>query len=123
MRIARVGALACAIVGASFPVKASEPNYQPVFEALFSHMAVAYMCRADLGGLGHYQAARTIAVSTVTQILGRAEAIRGVDNMDRKFRNDPRADNVKAPPSWCIEQVNEGLHRIEVERVKAGLVK
>lgn len=115
-----LAALSCVAVGQA---QAETVDYQPVFESVFSHMALTYMCRNDLGGMAHYQAARTIAIGTFTPIVGRAEAILGVDNMDQKFRNDPRAANPNNPPGACIEMVNDSLHQIEVEKAKAGLTQ
>lgn len=113
--------VAAVVIVSCAPTLAEEVDYQPVFESVFGHMALTYMCREDLGGLAHYQAARTIAIGTIAPLLGQREAVLAVDEMDQKFRNDPRADNVKAPPGACMTMTNDSLHRIDVEKAKAGL--
>jgi hypothetical protein len=115
----------CTLLVMSVPVApspAQEVDYQPVFESLFSHMAITYICRDALGGLSHYQAARTIAIGTISPLLGEGEAILRVDEMDQRFRTDPRAANPDVSQQACIESTNETLHRINVEKAKAGLV-
>lgn len=102
--------------------RAQDVDYQPVFESVFSHMALTYLCRNDLGGLGHYQAARTIAIGTITPLMGATDAVLSVDAMDQKFRNDPRAENPDIPAGTCIELVNDSLQKIQVEKAKAGLL-
>lgn len=114
-----LGAFICI---ASTPLSAKDDDYKAVFEALFSHMALTYMCRDALGGSSHYQAARSIAISTASQMLGRAEAIRGVDEMDKKLKNDPRAARPDMPEKFCIEQTNEGLFQIQVAKQRADLI-
>jgi hypothetical protein len=99
-----------------------EVDYQPVIESVFSHMAITYVCRKDLGGIAHYQAARTIAIGTIARLVGEAEAIVRVDEMDHRFKSDPRAEDPEMPPGACIVAVNESLYKISVEKAKAGLM-
>ena len=115
-------ALAGLAVMPTASAQAQETDYEQVFDALFSHMALTYMCREDLGGLAHYQAARSIAIGTATPLVGADEAVIGVDKMDQRFRSDPRAANPSNPPGACVEMVSESLHRINVEKAKAGLL-
>jgi hypothetical protein len=94
--------------------KASDPK--PLVDALFSHMAVAYACRTELGGLAQYQAAKSIARGTLEQLVGHHDAVMMVAKMDEKFRSDPRVAHPHLDRQACIEQVNDGLEKIDLER-------
>lgn len=121
MQFRRVLVCATTLAAMASPTVAQEVDYQPVFESVFSHMALTYVCRNDLGGLAHYQAARTIAVGTIALLMKRSDAVLAVDEMDQKFRNDPRTADPKVPRGACIELVNDSLHNIDVQKAKAGL--
>lgn len=107
------------------PVSAqSTANYERLAQALFAHMTAAYMCRFEVGGLSHYQAARSIALGTAGPLLGNAEAVKMIEAMDLKIRNDPRAANPDFGDHGrqaCLEIINDGLFEIEAAKVAAGL--
>jgi len=101
------------------PSLAQAQNYSALVDALFSQMATTYVCRDALGGLAHYQAARTIALDTATQYIGRKDAVDLIAKMDEKFRNDPRVQHPNLAPQACQEMVNDGYFAIE--KAKAAL--
>lgn len=113
-------ALATTALIVPFSGRASGPDLQPLFEALFAQMAATYSCRHELGGAGQYQAARTAAVSAIAAYAGRDQAVLWVDQMDKKFRDDPRTKSPLpgATINTCMELINDGWHRIDVEKAK-----
>lgn len=101
-----------------------QSDFKRLADALFAHMATTYMCRIELGGLSHYQAARTIAVGAAGQLMGQNEAVKMVEAMDKKLRNDPRGDSPDFGPHGrqaCLEMVNDGLFEIEAAKASAGI--
>lgn len=113
----KVSALAAALL-LSAPAHSEDAKLDDLVDALMSHMAATYVCRDAIGGLGHYHAARSIAVNTLAHYAGQDEAVLFVDKMDQKFRNDPRAQNPNVDDAHCLDVINEGLHRISVEKAK-----
>jgi hypothetical protein len=89
----------------------------PLTRALFNNMAISYYCRKAFG-IAHYQAARTGAVGVLSPLVGHNKAVGYVDEMDRKFRNDPRAENPTTQLAKCLELKNDAMHQIEVEQAK-----
>lgn len=85
-----------------------------VVQSSFKRMALAYMCR-DAIGISHYQAAR-IAAEGILQTVGSSadEATLAVDELDKKFKADPRAKNPAADAGKCLEQMNEASHDLDV---------
>jgi hypothetical protein len=100
--------------------RASEPDLKPLFESLFAQMAGTYSCRHELGGTGQYQAARTAAISAISTYVGHDQAVLWVDQMDKKFKDDPRTKSPLpgATIGFCMELINEGWHKIDVEKAK-----
>lgn len=111
--------LALLFIVSATSTQAADDPYEELAAALFSNMAVNYLCRDALGGMARYQAARTIAVDTLSQHIDRNKAVQMVAKMDERFRNDPRAKNPNADPNKCLEASNEALFR--VEKAKAAL--
>lgn len=91
----------------------SQADFKRLADALFSQMALTYICRDALGGMAHYQASRTVATETVAHYIGRNEAVKIVGKMDAKFRNDPRNQHPNVDLQSCQEMVNDGYFRIE----------
>ncbi len=87
-------------------------------EALFTHMAVTYMCRDALGGPAYYQAARVIAINELSRFVPRAQAVDFVAKQDELYRNDPVTTLKNANQRKCLESVNDGLFEIEKWRAK-----
>jgi hypothetical protein len=88
-------------------------------QAAFQYMANAYLCRDALGGLAHYQAARTIAVETAVLIgMGRDQAVLAVDEMDQRFTTDPRTKNPGLDAVACQTAVNESLNTLSVAQAR-----
>lgn len=122
MRVFAILLITASLLSASMSgSKSSDPDYGALFRSLFSHMALTYMCRNELGGLSHYQAARFITIETASKLMDRKEVIISVDKMDAKFKADPRAKNPKVTSKYCLEQVNESLHNIDVQKAKSNL--
>ncbi|MGO4838003.1 hypothetical protein AB4144_37735 [Rhizobiaceae sp. 2RAB30] len=122
MKVA-AAALACLVTVAAVADACSgeeEEKIGDLAEAVFSHMAGTYMCRNALGGMAHYQAARTIAVGALTPYVGNDQAVLYVDQMDKKFRSDPRAKNPKLDDAACLETINDTLYKIKVAKAKLG---
>ena len=123
MKVSVLGVVAALFVSTMTPASAQDgaDPYGDLAAALFQHMANTYMCRNALGGIAHYQAARSIAIGSMAPHVGRDQAVLYVDEMDRKFKADPRARNPDLDDAACLEAVNDGLYRIDV--VKARLPK
>lgn len=93
-------------------------DVEKLSEALFTHMAVTYMCRDALGGLAHYQAARVIAINELSRFVTHSQAVDFVAKQDEQYRNDPTTTLKNANERKCLERVNEGLFEIEKWRAK-----
>ena len=91
-------------------------------QAVFNNMAVSYMCRNVIGD-AHYLAARTIAKDTLAPVVGADQAALYVDEMDRKFKADPRARNPSSEASQCYTMKSDAMHAIEVARTKFNAAK
>lgn len=102
------------------PSVSAEDLPQELMDAVFGHMATAYVCRDALGGLANYDAAQTIATDSLPLLgIGRDESVLMVDQMSQKFEADPRVlpddgEHMQA----CLEFMNEGLRQIEVVEAK-----
>ncbi|KQY78658.1 hypothetical protein ASD52_02085 [Ensifer sp. Root142] len=105
----------------AFPASAQEPDvneFRAVLDAAFGKMAVAYLCRDEIG-ISHYQAARIGAEGAAIQIgMPRDEAVLAVDKMDKKFKADTRTENPKADAGSCFGKLNEFSHELDVAIAK-----
>lgn len=89
----------------------------PYASALFDNMAISYYCRSAIGD-AHYGSARTIAKLGLSQYVGEAQAVLYVDEMDQKFKSDPRAKNPEVNSAQCFQMKSDAMHRIDVEKAK-----
>lgn len=86
-------------------------------DAAFGHMAITFLCQKQIGA-SHYQAAKTIAESTMVSVgYGSDESVVFVDEMDQKFRSDKRPSPARTFDT-CITLTNESLQRVKVARAK-----
>lgn len=116
MRRLIVGAL---LVALAWPAAAvDKKDVEKLSEALFTHMAVTYMCRDALGGLAHYQAARQMAIGELSRFVPHNQAVLFVDKQDKDYKANPVATLKNANENRCMEKVNEGLYEIEVLKAK-----
>lgn len=113
--IALAGLITLTSVGGA---ASDEEDLSNLTQALFYHMAGTYICRDALGGLAHYQAARSIAVVSLTRYVGNDQAILYVDEMDQKFKADPRAKNPELDDARCLEAINDSLYKVNVAKAK-----
>ena len=71
-------------------------------------MTATMLCEKAVGR-AHYQAARTMAVASLTKYLGDAEAHKAVKGIEDRLKNDPRMAKIQknADANKCLETMND----------------
>lgn len=102
----------------STSAQAAEVDGGPLFELLFKNMALGWACQKQFGGLAHYQAARLIAVSTLSLFVDEAQAVLSVDQQDKIDRSHKLDSFKKLTDEYCQGTEIEYLFQINVEKIK-----
>ena len=82
--------------------------------ALVDHMALTFVCRAQIGE-APYLAARTLAADSLSRYIGQ-EAYVQVEALDRRFKADTQV--VKLTAAECFKRKSDLVLRINVEKAK-----
>lgn len=89
-------------------------DWSPYAKALLDHMAITFLCRAEIGD-AHYAAAKTVARDSLAPYIGQEAPIM-VEGFDRRFKADKRAVRVSA--AECYRLKSEAVQKIEAEKAK-----
>lgn len=84
-------------------------------DALLDHMAIAFICRNEIGDAS-YNAARTLAADSLAPYAGREEAYARVQELDAKFKADARVKTIKRTAAQCFSAKSDAVLRINVEK-------
>lgn len=77
------------------------------------HMSLTYLCRDAIGGLAQYQFARRMAVERAVEAgVKRDDALLMFDDIDAKIRKE--SGEQIADSGFCIDEINEITHKLEV---------
>lgn len=104
-----------AVLAAGPAAARNEKPIEAYAGALFDYMAVTWLCREHLGAAA-YQSATDIAVNGLAAYVPRPEAQRNVDEMDRRYRTDPR--RFEATAAKCRERQSVVRRQIDIEKAK-----
>lgn len=98
---------------AAIPAQAHDPDTDPLVTAHVYNLILSYACR-DVLGMDAYEATRAETAAALETVLGFAQAIVFVNDLDERFRNDPRFTE-RPGARGCHKMKAEYLHRLEVE--------
>lgn len=109
--------LLVATIGLLLSVQASAESvrdWTAYGHALVDHMALTFVCRAQIGE-APYSAARSLAAESLSRYIGQ-EAYVEVDALDKRFKTDTRV--VRLTAAECYKRKSDLVLRINVEKAK-----
>lgn len=107
-------ALALAVL-AAIPAHANDGD-DPLVTANAYNLALSYACRHTFG-MDAYEATRAETAAALEPIIGYPQAIVFVNDLDEKFRNDPRLTGRPAALA-CHKMKAESMRQIRIERAR-----
>lgn len=109
-------------------------NAHKLAQALQEHMITTYSCQKYLGGLGHYRAAKFLAVQTYEQATGnRNKAVLTMDRIEQEIKATKANEQMEAQfeemnlsyidsVGTCQQLTAESMDKVELLQAKLNLL-